>query len=164
MHHQRTQVDDALDSLGDRRWPGDYNNPELKENLMQKFDTNRASRGLGRRGTLLAALAILTVSSVGFAAAGGVQMIQGWFITVEVNGEPVDFDEDAIQVESHGDGTVTLTVDGEALGIEGGEEGDEATITIIANEADAAAIIITDEDGNTTEIRKSGTENNAEDE
>ena len=130
---------------------------------MRKFDTNRASRGLGRRGTLLAALAILTVGSVGFAAAGGIHMIQGWFITVEVNGEPVDFNEDAIQVESHGDGTVTLTVDGEALGIEGGQEGDEATITIIANEADAAAVIITDEDGNTTEIRKSGTEDSEQD-
>ncbi len=89
MHDQRDQVDEALDSLGDRRWPGDYNNTELKENLMQKFDTNRASRGLGRRGTLLAALAILTVGSVGFAAAGGIGMVQGWFITVEVNGEPV---------------------------------------------------------------------------
>ncbi len=131
---------------------------------MRKFDTNRASRGLGRRGTLLAALAILTVGSVGFAAAGGVQMIQGWFITVEVNGEPVDFNEDAIQVESNDDGTVTLTIDGEALGVEGGEEGGEATITIIANETDAAAVIITDDDGNTTEIRKSGTEDDAEDE
>ncbi len=131
---------------------------------MRKFDTNRASGGLGRRGTLLAALAILTVSSVGFAAVGGIGMIQGWFITVEVNGESVDFNEEAIQVESHDDGTVTLIVDGAALGIEGGEEGDKATITIIANETDAAAIIITDDDGNTLEIRKSGTEDSAEDE
>ncbi len=128
---------------------------------MQKFDTNRPSHGLGRRGTLLAALAILTVSSVGFAAVGGIGMIQGWFITVEVNGEQVDYNEDAIQVENNDDGTVTLTVDGEALGVEGGEGG---MITIIANEADAATVTITDEDGNTTEIRKSGTEDGEQDE
>ncbi len=39
-----------------------------------------------------------------------------------------------------------------------------ATITIIANESDAAAVIITDEDGNTTEVRKSGTEDGEQDE
>ena len=126
---------------------------------MQKFDTHRSSRGLGRRGTLLAALAVLTVGSVGFAAAGGIGMVQEWFITVEVNGEAVDFNGDAIQVEQ-AEGIVTLTVDGSALGVEGAEE---ATITIIANESDAAAIIITDEDGNTTAIRKSGTEDNEDD-
>lgn len=159
MHHQRDQVDDALDSLGERRWPGDYNNPELKEKLMQKFDTSGPSRGLGRRGTLLAALAILAVSSGAFAAGGGVQMIQGWIITVKVSGEAVNIKGDAIQVESHDDGTVTLTVDSAALGV----EGDAGTITIIADESQAASIIITDDDGNTTEIRKSGTGDSAED-
>ncbi len=127
---------------------------------MQKFDTSGPSRGLGRRGTLLACLALLTVSSVGFAAVGGIAMIEGWFITVEVNGEPVDYNKDAIQVESNDDGTVTLTVDGAALGVEGNEAG---TITIIANETQAASIIITDDDGNTTEIRKSGTEDSGQD-
>ncbi len=125
---------------------------------MQKFDRNPRSHSFGRRGTLLAALAILTVGSAGFAAAGGVQMVRGWFITVEVNGEPVAVNEDAIHVEEHGDGTVTLTVDGEALGVEGGKKGDQATITIIAGESQSASVIFTDEDGNTTEVRKSGTE------
>ena len=160
MHHQRDQVDNALDSLGERRWPGDYNNPELKEKIMRKFDTNHASRGLGRRGTLLAALAILTVSSGAFAVAGGVQMVQGWFITVTVNAEAVDFNGDAILIENS-EGIVTLTVDGAALGVEGGPEG---TVTIIAHESQAASIITTDQDGNTTVIRKSGTEDSEQDE
>lgn len=132
---------------------------------MQKFDTNRASGGLGRRGTLLAALAILTVGSAGFAAAGGAQVVRSWFVTVEVNGvRQVDFVEAAIQIEDNDDGTVTLTVDGEALGVEGGEAGEEQTITIIAGEEQEASIVITDDDGNTTEIRKSGTEDGEQDE
>ncbi len=164
MRNQPNELDNALDSLGKRRWPGDYNNQELKENLMQKFDTNPPSRSFGRRGPLLAALAIMTVGSVGFAAVGGVQVVRGWFVTIEVNGERVDFVEAAIQIEENDDGTVTLSVDGEALGVEGGEEGEVQTITITAYETQEASMIITDDDGNTTEVRKSGTEDSTEDE
>ena len=102
---------------------------------MREFQTKREASRLSRRGALIAALAALALGSAGFAAAGGIEMIKGWFLTVEVkvNGEVVDtidIDEADVIIETDGD-AVTLTI--EELEIDTDVEGPAtAEITVIA--------------------------------
>ncbi len=95
---------------------------------MQEFQTKRSSSRLGRHGALVATLAVLLLGTAGFAVAGGVEMVKGWFITVEVNGEIVDVDVADVTVETDGD-MATLTIDIEDCDI---ETDGEATVTITA--------------------------------
>ncbi len=118
-------VDSVLESLGGRSWPGDYDNDKLKERIMQDFQTNSSVSRLGRRGALAATLAIAILGTAGFAAAGGLDLVRTWFVTAEVNGEPVDLSGADITVEEDGN-TATITVDN----IQGDlKEGDVVTIT-----------------------------------
>ena len=92
---------------------------------MQNFQTNRSRRSLRGRSTLVALLAIGALGATAFAAAGGLNMLQTWFLTAEVNGKPVELDGADVSVVTDGN-TATITVDG----IEGDfKEGDEITIT-----------------------------------
>ena len=135
MQDQLDPVESALESLRGRHWPGDHTNHQLKDKLMREFQTKRAASCLSRRGVLIATLAALVLGSAGFAAGGGIEMIKGWFLTVEVkvNGEVVDtidIDEADIIVETDGD-AVTLTI--EDLEIDTDVEGPAtAEITVIA--------------------------------
>jgi hypothetical protein len=108
MHEDQDPVAGALQALKDQQWAGGRHNHDLEEKLMQRFDTNtRASRGGGRRVLILAAGALL-LGGVGFAAAGGVDMVRSWFVTIEVQEgaieftKPVDFDEVTISGETDG--------------------------------------------------------------
>ncbi|UCG33971.1 MAG: hypothetical protein JSU68_04905 [Phycisphaerales bacterium] len=84
---------------------------------MQEFNARRTVSPLGRHRVLAAALAVLVVGSVGFAAAGGVDWVRGWFrTTVEVDGEVVASEELVLNE----DGQATLTFPAEFL--VGGEE------------------------------------------
>jgi len=133
MKDQLDPVESALESLKSRHWPGGHNS-QLKDKLMREYQMKRSFSGPGRRGALIATLAILVLATAGFAAAGGVELIRGWFITVEIDGQIVDIDDADITVETEGD-TVTLSLD---LGnIDSHvEEGATATITAIAREVE----------------------------
>ena len=103
---------------------------------MQEFRNQRTSSRLGRRGALIAALAVLLLGGAGFAAAGGVELVKDWFITVTVNGEPVEVTDADVTIETEGD-SVTVSVD--CLEIDGEfEEGATAEITVVGNCAPAA--------------------------
>jgi hypothetical protein len=81
---------------------------------------------------LAAALAVLVVGSVGFAAAGGVDWVRGWFrMTVEVDGEVVA-SEDVVLDEN---GQATLEFPADVLG-----DGEEFTITMESGEIEAEGI------------------------
>ena len=103
-------VDEALDALRDRTWHGDGTSKELRGELMKKIEENASRTGFSRRGMTVAVLALCALGTAGFAAAGGVDLIRGLFVTVEVNGEVVDIDEGDITVETQGD-TTTVTID-----------------------------------------------------
>ena len=148
MKDQMDPVDGALESLGGRQWPGDYHNHQLKDKIMQELQTKRSSSRLGRRGALVASLLFLVLGTAGFAAAGGFELVRGWFITVEVNGVPVDIDEADIDVQTDGD-TVTLTIDSADIDT-GGEEG-EAVITVIATSEEDAGTV--NADGSAAEVK-----------
>jgi len=97
-------VEDALRSIGGRNWPGDDYNHNLENRLMREFNTRSTTTSfLARHRVLLPALAVLIVAGVGFAATGGIAMIQSWFVTVSVDGEELGTQE------------VTLNPDGSAV-------------------------------------------------
>ena len=103
---------------------------------MNSFEKNRTSSRMGRSGTLGLALAVLMLSGVGFAAAGGVDAVKGLWVKIWVNGAPVDpadFEGD-IDVERSGEWmTVTVTADSAELGPDG-----SATVTVSADAEGAA--------------------------
>jgi hypothetical protein len=113
---------------------------------MQAFHTNRSSSGPGRRGLVVALLAVALLGSVGFAAAGGVQMVKGWFmsVTVEVDGQVVATED--VVLDENGTATIPLPPDA----VEGAEEltlSVEGTGTDVPPEGGVATINMTVEDG-----------------
>ena len=151
MQGKNDPVDNVMESLGSRPWPGDYDNQQLKEKIMQKCNTQRSGSGFRSRGALVATLAFVLLGAVGFTAAGGVELLKNWIITVEVDGSdvPITIDADDIQIETDDDGVTTVTIDSADIeGIEEVEEG--ATITITATGTDDGTMVIQNADGETT--------------
>lgn len=139
MTSKHDPVDNALESLGGRQWPQEFDNNQLKDRIMQDFQSKRSNSRFGGRGVLVALLAIGTLGMTGFAAAGGLDLVQTWFITAEVNGEPVELDGAEVTVVTEGN-TSTITVDN----IEGDfEEGEEVTITATNDGSGAGAQVKT---------------------
>lgn len=118
---------------------------------MRSFNTNRNASFVARHRILVPALAVLLVASVGFTAAGGIQLVRSWFVTTSINGEVVSQNEVvpnadgsatfAIPIpETEGDTTVIdMTVDGATnaggsqmvtVTIDGETAPGEATVTI----------------------------------
>lgn len=124
---------------------------------MQKCNTQSSGSGFRSRGALVATLAFVLLGAVGFTAAGGIEMLKGWIITVEVDGaESVTIDAEDILIETDDDGVTTVTIDGADIeGIEEVEEG--ATITITATSTDDGTMVIQNADGSTT--KKSAPDN-----
>lgn len=112
MQHPIDPIDDAFESLKGRSMPGDAYDPQLKERLMREFNANRSENHHRRRLILAAALAFVLLGGAGFAAAGGIEMVKSWFITIEVDGKPIAVEEfnGNITVEEDGEIT-TVTVD-----------------------------------------------------
>ena len=127
-------IDEALRSLRNQDWPGNSCNPELENLLMQKHSVNRSPSRLTSHPVLVAAVALLLLGSFGFAAAGGVQMVKGWFIRAEVDGREVNIDNANLTVEEKEDGVVTMTVDDIQISPKPGdpeiEDGEIVTLTI----------------------------------
>ncbi len=112
MQHPIDPIDNAFESLKGRAMPGDAYNPQLKERLMREFNTNRSEKHPRRRMILAAALAFVLLGGAGFAAAGGVDMVKSWFITIEVDGEPIAVEEFEGNITIEEDGEITtVTVD-----------------------------------------------------
>lgn len=150
MKDQHDPVDSALTSLGGRRWPGeDQDNNQLKAKIMQEYSSRGSS--VRHRGAIVATLAFLALGTVGFGAVGGFNMVRSWFITVEIDGVPVDVDNLDIVVEENGD-SVTLTVDSDDLDLPPGSE--NVTISITASpDQDAKIIFDTDEGVTVVDLR-----------
>lgn len=106
---------------------------------MRAFNTKRSNSGLRGRGALIAALAVVGLGTVGFAAAGGVEMITEWFVTVEIeiDGEIIEIDDAEVEIELEGN-TATVTVDASDLGIDV-PPGTPITVTATASGGDGGA-------------------------
>jgi len=127
MQKQHDPIESALQSLGNERWPGSDHRHELEEKLMREFDNKNTTSRIRRHPLLAACLAVLVLGSFGFAAAGGIEMVRNWFVTIEVNGEVVatqtvvpdengnaEFDIPPIEIEGDESAMVTITTDGPA--------------------------------------------------
>ncbi len=73
---------------------------------MQEFSKNRSSRFIARRPALIAACAIVLVGGGAFAAAGGINLIKRFFVTVDIAGQPVQ-----LELQPVGDNTQEGTLD-----------------------------------------------------
>ena len=106
---------------------------------MHTVEAGQSPSRLWRRGTLIATLALLVLGSVGFAAAGGVEMVKNWFVTVEVkiNGETVDVVDTPAIIETKGD-QVTVTLKDMELNteVDGPATAEITVITAPENSAD----------------------------
>jgi hypothetical protein len=141
-------VEDALASLGGRRWPKEYDNIQLKDKIMNSVQTKQSGSSLRRRPALAATLALLVLGSAGFAAAGGIQMIKGLIVTVEVEGVDGSITVDMAKADIQTDGDMTtITLDRDDLDIDG-DIGDGAKITITATSDGGMLRTVMDADGN----------------
>jgi hypothetical protein len=140
-------VDRALESLGGRHWPSSQFNMQLESKLMRNHNTSNSASFLSRHRVLVPALAVLLVASVAFGAAGGIELVRSWFITVTIDGE-----SQTHAVEPNPDGSATLTIplppangdvrvielsgdapadmDGQTVSVSLSADGDEAEVTI----------------------------------
>jgi len=82
---------------------------------------------------VIAALGILILGGAGFTAAGGVEVIRGWFITVEVNGKVIDLDDADVTIETDGDMEIVTIKSAE---IDEVVEGGTAVVTVVGHASD----------------------------
>ena len=108
---------------------------------MRASESNRSAPFVSRHRVLVPALAVLLLGSVVFAAAGGVDLVKGWImtLTIEVDGEVVAVEDLVLDEEGRATFTlpddleegemVTLNLEGESPHDEAGE-GQMATIEV----------------------------------
>lgn len=108
MPRSSDPVDNALDSLRSRAWPSNRHNSQLEMQLMRAFNHRRQVLFGYHHRVLLPVLAVLLVGSIGFAAAGGVEWIQSWFVTVTVDGTTVGTHEVPLSLEGTAEFDVEL--------------------------------------------------------
>ena len=107
MTRRNDPVDDALGLLRNEEWSGSTTNRQLENKLMSEFDANRSGGGLAKRRVFAFAAVFVAVAGATFAA-GGVEKIRQWFITIEVNGDATD-----IELDENGEASFTVdTQDG----------------------------------------------------
>lgn len=84
---------------------------------MQEFSKNRSTRFTARRPVLVAACAVFLVGGGAFAAAGGIDLIKSLFVTVEINGQPVQIELQPVGENSYEGSLETQTADGQQANI-----------------------------------------------
>ena len=75
---------------------------------MRSFNANNTASFVTRHRVLLPVLALVLVAGVGFAAAGGIQLVRGWFVTTSINGVVVD--QQAVVPNADGSASFTIPV------------------------------------------------------
>ncbi len=110
---------DHLDNLfadmrAESRWPASIDET-LEDRIMQELSKTRRKRGTHR--ALMAGVAALAIlaGSVGIVAAGGLEIVKGWFGKVELvspNGESKTFNiqgDEVFDNEGNAVGQITIT-------------------------------------------------------
>jgi hypothetical protein len=144
VRNEHDPVDSALQSLGGQKWPGASHNPKLEDKLMRAFENTGSTSKIRRHPLLAACLAVLLLGSLGFAAAGGIEMVRSWFVTIEVNGEVIgplevvpdengnaEFDIPPIEIEGDEAAVATISID---TGETGDGEGGTKTVSVTLDE------------------------------
>ncbi|MBU0641100.1 MAG: hypothetical protein KKB50_19750 [Planctomycetes bacterium] len=107
---------------------------------MHEFNA-KPTRRFGRHPVLMAVLALLVLGSVGFTAAGGVQMVRDWFVKVYINGEEVETEVTDYYVDGNGTEHMTLDMgDAGTAELEMVTEGDQHKTVTVDLSAGAASL------------------------
>jgi len=135
VHSESKPLDSALETLRSREWEPGNHRTKLEEQLMHEFNAKTASHRFGKHPVLLAALAVLLIGSVGFAATGGIGLVKDWLVKVYIDGEEID--AEITECYEDENGTTHMKLDlgaaGEAeLQIVPDEDGQVATIDVTA--------------------------------
>ena len=133
MNGKHDPVDSALNMLRSESWAAPEFKPEVENALMQKFEQQQKMRRFVRGPVAIAAVGVLAVGSVAFAASGAAQKLRQWFLNIELpNGETAklivqDGQPGEIRIENN-DGTTT-TVNALAEAVDGGD-GHKARVVV----------------------------------
>ena len=114
---------------------------------MNEANTQRTGFSLRSRPALAATLALVVLGSAGFAAAGGIEMVRNWVITVEVEGPdgPITLELEQVDIQTDGEAT-TISLD--TADIEGITEGTRVTMTATGSPGGGSVTTVTDAEGN----------------
>lgn len=130
MSKQTDPVHGVLQSLAGRSWPGANHNPKLETQLMQAFDHNQQTVPfLLRHRVAASVLGVLLAAGVTFGAVGGMELVRGWLMTMEVNGEVIEVRE----IVPDEDGAAFVEV---PLDLSEFETGDGVTLTFAGETCD----------------------------
>ena len=123
MNDERDPLDQVMQALKARSRGRAMSDVDLEDRIMQEFGKVQARRRR-RLTTALVASLVLIVSGAAFAAAGGVEIVEGWFGKVEL----VDPSGEKPSVTYELQGTQLLDSDGNVVGelsISGGDGSDD---------------------------------------
>jgi hypothetical protein len=130
MKGYENPVDKAMESLAGRKSPEGSHKAIIQSRIMDGFDSNKPLPLLTRYRAVAIIVAFVAVSSFGFVAAGGVEILKDLFLTVEVNGKEVQPTD--IRKDEQGNVNFTIPIDTPpgsdkvsiGFGLEAGEAGD----------------------------------------
>ena len=125
MNEEHDPLEQAMQALKTRSRGRVMSDVTMEDRLMQEFSKVRGHRRR-RRTAVVAAIVALAVSSAGFAAAGGVDVVKGWFVQLEL----VDTTGKNPRATYELQGTELIDADGNAVGevtLSFDDEGDDGS-------------------------------------
>lgn len=133
MNGKHDPVDSAMDILRSEPWTASEFKPELENSLMQKFEQQQKTRRFIRGPVAIAAVGVLAVGSVAFAASGAAQKLRQWFLNIDLgNGETAkiivqDGQPGEVRIENEDGSTTTVNAIAESLD---GGDGHKARVVV----------------------------------
>lgn len=91
MNEHEDRLSDALSPLAEKNISAEAIQ-RTKERVMKNNFGSNAAGSPRRRHMLAATLGLAVLGSAAFAAAGGVQAVKRWFVTVELDGQKYDLE------------------------------------------------------------------------
>lgn len=119
MNEHEDRLSDALSPLAERNVSAEAIQ-KTKERVMKNSIGSAAAGSPRRRHMLAATLGLAVLGSAAFAAAGGVQAVKRWFVTVELDGKTYDLE---------------LVGENPSFKIEDTQLGEDVTITLESEDA-----------------------------
>lgn len=134
MNGHRDPVDSALEILRSEGWTAPDFKPETENALMQKFESHQKMRRFIRGPVAVAAIGVLAVGSVAFAATGAAQRLRQWFLNIDLgNGETArlvvqDGQPGEVRIDNPDGSTTTVNAVAE---VADDGEGHKARVTVV---------------------------------
>lgn len=143
MNEHEDRLSDALSPLAEKNISAEAIQ-RTKERVMKNSNGSSFAASPRRRHMLAAALGLAVLGSAAFAAAGGVQAVKRWFVTVELDGKTYDLElvgeNPSFKIEDTNLGEdVTITLESEDAG--------DGTMSATATENEEGGVDVTTNTG-----------------